>query len=103
MYECNISKCSHNRNGKCLGECEEPCTDYPVAEFMNFKEWIEEHPEYGVKVIEHPTKEQLEQQKKLIEMGRMTWDGTKEVNMNIKYFGSVITPHQYIGTAILLR
>lgn len=33
---------------------------------MNFKEWIEQHPEYGVKVIEHPTKKQIEEQKKLM-------------------------------------
>ena len=34
MYECNINQCSHNKNGKCLGECEKPCTNYPVVEYI---------------------------------------------------------------------
>ena len=34
MYNCSILKCSHNKNGICLGECEKECTDYPVAEYF---------------------------------------------------------------------
>lgn len=34
MYDCSILKCSHNKNGICLGECEQECMDYPIAEYL---------------------------------------------------------------------
>ena len=34
MYNCSILKCSHNKNGICLGECEQECTDYLVVEYL---------------------------------------------------------------------